>query len=56
MNKKDVDEASQLSSGVKNELNTVGRSGIRSGLPANMINVYKKFVRGAYITDNFKWV
>jgi len=53
--KKDVDEASQLSSGVKNELNTyINEALSRSGLPANMINVYKKFVRGAYITDNFK--
>lgn len=52
--KKDVDEASQLSSGVKNELNTyINETLSRSGLPANMINVYKKFVRGAYITDNF---
>ena len=53
--KKDVDESVKLASGVNNELGLyVNETLSRAGLPENMILLYKKFVRGAYITDNFK--
>ncbi len=53
--KKGVDESVKLETGVRNDLELhVNEALSRTGLPENMILLYKKFVRGAYITDNFK--
>lgn len=53
--KKGVDESVKLETGVRNDLELhINETLSRTGLPENMILLYKKFVRGAYITDNFK--